>query len=173
MNTWDRLEGETSLAYEWFCRYRDMGPDRSHAKLVHAYGKKLSYKAQIQVWSKRFEWIARAEAYDQYLEGQKRLNLEDEQMKAIREQVQLSNKVMEMLLKHLVLVDSMKITPLQWKGLAEFAVKTKRDALGLADKVEMTGQINVRDENAVRICDEILERTERLLATRGMPDDPA
>lgn len=172
MNTWDRLEGETSLAYEWFCRYRDMGPDRSMTKVVQSCNKGATYKGQLAKWSLKFDWVSRVMAYDQYMEGQKRLNFEDEQMKAIREQVQLSNQVMEVLLRHLVLIDGMRISPLQWKGLAEFAVKTKRDALGFADKVEMTGQIDVRDENAVKICDEILGRTERLLATRGIPDDP-
>ncbi len=40
MKDWEQLQSETQLAYEWFCRYRDMGADRSMAKLVQNYTRK-------------------------------------------------------------------------------------------------------------------------------------
>ena len=33
MEAWDRLENESSKAYEGFCRYRDMGISRSVMKV--------------------------------------------------------------------------------------------------------------------------------------------
>lgn len=170
MSEWDKLENETTLAYEWFCRYRDMGIGRSHANLVRAYGRKDSYKSQIQVWSKKFNWISRSEAYDVYLEEQKRAELENEQVKAAREHIQLADEVMELLLLKLACLRDSDINATQWKGLAEFAVKTKRDALGIAEKHDVSGSIDVNDKIAERISKEFLERTERLLASRGDGD---
>jgi hypothetical protein len=170
MNVWEKQENETPLAYEWFCRYRDMGLARSHANLVHAYGRKKSYKSQIQVWSKKYHWLARAEAYDLYLEDQKRHERENAQLKAAREHEHLADEVMELLLLKLSFLRESDINATQWKHLAEFAVKTKRDALGIAEKHEVSGSIDVQDKTAIRISKEFLERTRRLLALRGEDD---
>ena len=170
MNIWEKLADETSLAYEWFCRYRDMGLERSHANLVQLYGKKKSYKSQLQVWSKKYNWTWRAQAYDLYLENQKRNEMEDEQLKTAREHVHLADEIMELLLLKLSCLRDADINATQWKGLAEFAVKTKRDALGIAEKHDVSGLIDVNDKTATRISKEFLDRTKRLLALRGDGD---
>ncbi|WP_422477221.1 hypothetical protein [Pleomorphochaeta sp. DL1XJH-081] len=170
MDAWEKQEGETALAYEWFCRYRDMGRTRSHAALCHAYGRKESYRSQLQVWSKRNNWVSRVEAYELHLEEQKRHEMESEQVKAAREHIQLADEVMEVLLMKLACLRESDINATQWKNLAEFAVKTKRDALGIAEKHDVSGSIDVNDKTALRISKEFLERTERLLALRGEGD---
>ena len=48
MNDCDKLPKETSIAYEWFCKYRDMGIKRSTAKVVQKYGRKPTYRRHIQ-----------------------------------------------------------------------------------------------------------------------------
>lgn len=84
---WERLEEETSRAYEAFSRYRDLGPLRSFEKLRKSYtdatGKPLyASDRQFTTWSSRFSWVERATAYDDHLE---RIKLLDE-MEAIRKE---------------------------------------------------------------------------------------
>lgn len=58
---WERQDGETAKAYEAFSEYRDMGADRSLAKVGQKLGKS---KAQMEKWSKKYGWVARAEEWD-------------------------------------------------------------------------------------------------------------
>jgi hypothetical protein len=160
---WDKREDESSKAYEWFCRYRDMGPGRSHEKLNQKYAGSRSNKSLTLRWSSKYAWVERAEAYDVYLEGKKRESNEERTIKAAEEQIDLSDRVMEILLRKLPQMEYGEIKPTEWKNLAEFAVKTKRDALGIADKHEVSGEIHVDHEIGRKLSEEMMERTRRLL----------
>lgn len=170
MEIWEKQDKETALAYEWFCRYRDMGPERSLIKVTQKYAKKPNYKVQLGKWSKAYDWMLRVERYDMHLEERKRGELENEQLMAAREHIQLADRVMELLLLKIACLQKDEMNPTQWKGLAEFAVKTKRDALGIAEKHDLSGAIEVTDTTAIRISNEFMNRTKRLLATRGETD---
>jgi len=61
---WDQRPDETNKAYHRFCLYRDMGPDRSLAKLVQKLGKAKNYKVQLENWSVKHDWQDRVKAYD-------------------------------------------------------------------------------------------------------------
>ena len=61
MQPWERQDGETAKAYEAFSEYRDMGAERSLAKVGQKLGKS---KAQMEKWSKKYSWVARAEQWD-------------------------------------------------------------------------------------------------------------
>lgn len=61
MPAWERLEGESSLAYESFCAYRDLGPERSLAKAGIVLKKSVG---TLSIWSMKYQWVARALAYD-------------------------------------------------------------------------------------------------------------
>lgn len=168
---WEKLDAETTLAYEWFCRYRDYGPERSLAKVVQEHGKKKNYVRQLEVWSRRFSWVARATSYDVHIEEKKRLEKEGEQVRAAKEHIRLADSFMEVVWEALPKLRDSEINALQLRSLAEFAVKTKRDALGIAEKHDVSGSIDVNDKVAVRISEEVLEKTKRLLALRGETDE--
>lgn len=72
---WERQKGETRRAYLAFCCYRDLDPrERSQRKAADAYykGKTKVYLGQISVWSSKYNWVKRCEAYDEYLDELKR-----------------------------------------------------------------------------------------------------
>lgn len=161
---WDKREDETGKAYEWFCRYRDMGPVRSHAKLVQKYGKNPTYKSQTELWSRKYGWVERVAAYDDHLESLKREKNEGRILKTVEEHIELADTVMERLLRNLAVLDD--VNPMQWKSLAEFAVKTKRDALGIADRYEISGDVSVDHTTGRRLASELLEKTRHLLGDR-------
>lgn len=58
---WERQEGETAKAFEAFCKYRDMGPDRSLRKVVQALNKNLTTIAE---WSSKYDWVKRVASWD-------------------------------------------------------------------------------------------------------------
>lgn len=63
---WEQREDETQISYEWFCHYRDMGVHRSLEKIRQRYGKNASYLRQLQLWSSKYNWVDRAEAWDKH-----------------------------------------------------------------------------------------------------------
>lgn len=67
--TWERLPDETPKAFIAFHIYRDTEPiNRSIAKCVEAqkYSKATSKIRLWAVWSSKYRWVERVEAYDRY-----------------------------------------------------------------------------------------------------------
>lgn len=58
---WERQPEETAKAYEAFSIYRDMGAERSLAKVGQQLGKS---KKQMEKWSKKYSWVDRVETWD-------------------------------------------------------------------------------------------------------------
>ncbi len=166
MKEWEQLEPETELAYEWFCRYRDMGAERSLTKVIQKYNKKNTYKSQLAKWSTKYNWTTRVSAYDSHIGGQKLIEMENEQLRAAREHIHLADTVMELVLRKLAVLELKDINVNGLKGLAELAVKTKRDALGIAERFDVSGDIDVRQKVSQRIIDEVREINKDLLAIR-------
>lgn len=167
---WDKREDESAKAYEWFCRYRDMGPDRSHDKLHQKYSESTSKKSVTLRWSSKYAWVERAEAYDAHLEAIKRKTNEDRVRKTAEEHIGVADRIMDLALCKLALLEGMEVKPNEVKGLIELSVKMKRDALGVADKHEVSGEIHVDYKVAKKLSDDLLERSRRLLGMDGDDD---
>lgn len=60
------IPGETDKAFEWFCRYRDLGGERTLAKVAQLYGKGTAYIQQLQKWSCKHRWVPRTLSFDQH-----------------------------------------------------------------------------------------------------------
>lgn len=58
---WERQENESAKAYAAFSVYRDMGADRSLAKVGQVVGKSTK---MMEKWSKAHNWVERAEQWD-------------------------------------------------------------------------------------------------------------
>ena len=79
---WDRRPGETTKAYEAFCKYRDMGRERSLSKVA----KELQKSATIMGrWSGQHDWVKRAAKWDDEQDRIEREIAQKEQAKAIRD----------------------------------------------------------------------------------------
>ena len=74
---WERLAGESSVAYEAFLLYRNMNHEpgdkkkRRLASVAEKLGKSLKL---IERWSRTWNWVERARAYDNELQ---RISLEE------------------------------------------------------------------------------------------------
>lgn len=73
---WERRRDEGARAFEAFAYYRDLGPQRSLAKVRQNLGKTPAYLRQIETWSSRHAWVERATRWD---EEQDRLHREAQQ----------------------------------------------------------------------------------------------
>jgi hypothetical protein len=105
--SWERLTGESGLAYAAFCVYRDYGPDRNIRKAVEtalagdggeAGTEKNNVKKRYRMWrawATQFRWRERAADYDQYLERLK----QTEVRKTIEEQGKVHRMVTEKMLQ--------------------------------------------------------------------------
>jgi len=78
VRAFERQDGETVKAFEAFKVYRDLGPERSLAKVAEIrYGKTTSNARQVARWSSRFDWVERAAAWDDYHEMIRREIIEE------------------------------------------------------------------------------------------------
>jgi hypothetical protein len=73
--SYDRQPNETAKAFAAFCIYRDMGVDRSLARTAKDFYPALDSTqkrprniAQIEVWSRSWNWVNRCRDYDRDIE---------------------------------------------------------------------------------------------------------
>lgn len=66
---WERQKKESPQAFEAFSSYRDLGAERSTAKVQRKLCKSLTI---IQRWCKDWNWVERARLYDNSLEQEAR-----------------------------------------------------------------------------------------------------
>lgn len=66
---WERQKGESPQAFEAFSIYRDMGSKRGLRSVAQRLDKSFTL---ISRWSRTWEWVERARAYDNDLERQER-----------------------------------------------------------------------------------------------------
>lgn len=62
--SFDRLEGETTKAYEAFVTYRNLGPKRTIPATVEALNRPEGYARMLYEWSSDWNWGERAEHFD-------------------------------------------------------------------------------------------------------------
>ena len=99
INVWEFLTGiDTTKSYQAFVVYRDLGVRRTFDKLAIAIDKfNESFIKQIKYWSAKSSWVARASAYDGYLEKMAREQLEKIEISSHIDKLQRYRKESEIL----------------------------------------------------------------------------
>ena len=66
---WDRLPDESTKHYELFCFFRDYGPTRSYTSVQKKYsGVEFDLTpSTLRSYGKKFDWVRRAEAFDDHI----------------------------------------------------------------------------------------------------------
>lgn len=97
---WERQPNEGPKPFEAFAIYREMGNERSIAKVAEKLGKS---EALLHRWSSKFEWVARAAAWDAEVDRQ----ASQKQLKDIANaRVRQRKQAVKMQLKALQLLES-------------------------------------------------------------------
>ena len=74
---WERTAGESAKAHEAARVYFEMRASRSLAAVSRRLGKHAS---QIERWSKTYDWVSRAAAFDRYLDAEERKQFAREEL---------------------------------------------------------------------------------------------
>lgn len=129
---WERLPNESSKAYAAFCIYRDLGSERSLdgvRRKLEENGKKVSIKF-LGRWSSKYNWVARAQAYDDYLERKKR----EEKEKAILEMAERHARIavafQQKIVERLRELDPDQLSPSDLAKWLDVATKLERLSRG-------------------------------------------
>lgn len=124
---WDRRRREPARAYEYFRRFRDLGPLRQLDALVdEAAGVR---RATLAEWQRRNDWRDRAAAWDaevHRLEDQRRL----EAIRAMHDVHQRAGRiVLAKALRALEAVPAEEVPPYAAARLLELGARLERDTL--------------------------------------------
>lgn len=138
---WERQTDESVVAFEAFVIYRDMGTERSHAKVCKKVGKNQTL---IGRWSKQHDWVVRVEAWT------------DEQDRLTRDT--LKKGVTSMLKKHVDLAAALQFKAIE--GMKQLLAKD----LSPSDVVKML-ELSVKVERLSR--GEVTEKTENKTEITG------
>lgn len=151
LDPWEKQEHETSKAYAAFCAYRDMGTDRSFAKIIPTvYGqiplsKHSAKRGQLSEWSVKYGWVARVEAYDVYLEAKERKKKEADIVKQAKNHNTVANLALQKAVERIKTIgveDIKELTPKEALEYMKAAVDIGRKSLGVPDQiVELGGEV--------------------------------
>ncbi|MDR2053882.1 MAG: hypothetical protein LBP80_10765 [Treponema sp.] len=141
--SWERLPGESSLAYAAFCAFRDYGPERNIRKAAEGQFNKAELSgARIETaiakryrvwrnWCSQFRWRERAADYDNYTdklkqaEFRKTIEAQGEKHRAV------TGKMLAVVEKKLDLMDPADLTQGTVTEWVETAIRAEREAAGL------------------------------------------
>jgi len=125
---WERQPGETAKAYAAFCVYRDLGPGRSLEKAAQAMGYKS--RKNFSIWHSKYEWVKRAEAYDEYLERRKREEHEKAILEMAERHARLAVAFQQKIAQRIQMIDPNELTPQDLARWLEIATKLERLSRG-------------------------------------------
>ena len=136
---WERQPDETEKAFAAFVEYRDMGADRSHAKVAQKLGKT---KGLIDRWGRTHGWAVRIEAWT------------DEQDRQTREE--LTKGITNMRKNHVDIAKQMLIKSLkalQMIPVEEMSMQDIARAVDIAAKLERLsrGEVTERTEGSTTV----------------------
>jgi hypothetical protein len=160
--SWERLPGESGLAYAAFCAFRDYGPERNIRKAVEGrFRKAEGHNAKVETaiakkyrtwrnWCSAYRWRERAADYDSYADKLKQAEVR----KTIEEQGErhraVTKKMLEVVEKKLDLMNPAELTQGTVTEWVEAAIRAEREAAGLVTANGKTepkqGEINFTPE---------------------------
>ena len=151
--SWERLPGESGLAYAAFCTFRDYGPERNIRKAAVRYADSKTVEKRYRVWRNwcsAYRWRERAADYDNYTDKLKQAELR----KTIEAQGEkhraITGKMLAVVEKKLDLMDPADLTQGAVTEWVETAIRAEREAAGLVTsngKAEpKQGEINFTQE---------------------------
>jgi hypothetical protein len=130
---WERQPKETIQAYEAYSVYRDMGNQRSYAKVARELGKSLSL---IEKWGKMWNWVGRTSQYEYHMD-KVAMDIREETVRTmLKRHIGTSIVLQEKVEAGLKSLKASKMTPMEIVKMFELAVKVEREARGVAGVVD-------------------------------------
>jgi len=168
---WERQKDESNKAYHTFCIYRDMGPNRSLEKTRQKIGKPAGYIRWLHTWSSKYDWVTRAQAYDDYIEKKKREEKEKAILDMAERHAKLAMAFQQRIAQRLQGIDPLELSPSDMAKWLDIATKLERLSRGEPTEIgkqEVQGQVTQRYEYDITHRVEQYADIYRQLARRGV-----
>lgn len=133
---WERLVNESAKSFEAFVRYRDMGPDRSLARVAKELGKSTTL---IERWSARDAWVVRVEAWEVEQDRLWRQQQIASRREVGKRHLRIANAMQGRLVDALARLDVATLAPRDIAYWLEVSAKVQRQAIGQGDQLAVTG----------------------------------
>lgn len=130
VDIFEKQSQESIKRYNAFCVYRDLGPYRSIFAVTQNDTIRTPLRA-LKRWSVECRWVERAEAYDLYLEKQRRKTNEEQIKRMNTRHAQMSVAFQGKIADRLNTIDTNELQPLDLTRMLKLAVEIERDARGL------------------------------------------
>ena len=167
---WERQNDEGSKAYAAFCVYRDLGPERSLEKVRQNLDKPRTRK-WLGDWSVKYNWVERAQAYDDYIERKKREEKEKAILEMAERHAKLAMAFQQRVAQRLQEIDPAELSPADMARWLDIATRLERLSRGEPTEIgkqEMQGQVTQRYEYDITQRIEQYADVYRQLARRGV-----
>ena len=171
---WERQPEETPDAWAAFVQYRDMGSNRSTAKVAQALGKT---KTIMDRWSSKHAWVRRCLAWDNEQDRQWREEQTAARKRMAERQAATAAAAQNKIAQFIVDLDPTRLTPTEAARWYEVAVKVERQARGEPDRVEVSGPgagpIQIESMSPEDVMHRLAEIKAEIAATLGESDGVA
>jgi hypothetical protein len=141
---WERRDDETAKNFHAFRAYRDQPASHRSIANVPAIIKKIpKYCHILEKWSQKFDWVARAKAWDDHLDSIKVKSVEDEVAEMNKRHIQIAMLMQQKGVKLLKKLDDAEYTsPSNVATMLKSAIEIERSARGAAsDDGELSNNI--------------------------------
>ena len=98
---WSQQEKESAKSYRAFQIYRDMGADRSTAKVAQELGNE---KSLIDRWSSKHDWSGRVRAWDEFIAEQEMDEIVEQRKELIRKVNKAASRMVDFVLDSIELM---------------------------------------------------------------------
>jgi hypothetical protein len=168
---WERLHGESTQAFEAFVLYRDMGADRSLARVAKQLGKSTTI---VERWSARDSWVTRVAAWEDEQDRLWRQQQINSRREVGKRHLRIANAMQGKLVDALARLDVSTMTAADISRWLEVSAKVQRQAIGLGDHQVHTGPEGGPIELASLSPDEARARLQEVSAEiqRRLSDNP-
>lgn len=149
---WERQRHESHQAFQAFAAYRDMGTDRSTAKVAQRLGKS---KTLMDRWSSRWAWVSRAQAWDAELDRQNRQAQEQARRDMAERHAKEAMLLQQKILARLERLKPEELSPADLARWLDVAVKVERLSRGEPAEVvksQVDGQVRTNGDLFSRIA---------------------
>ena len=155
---WERQDGETAQAFQAFAEYRDMGAERSLAKVAQKLGKS---KPLMERWSSRWHWGIRVDAWDDEMDRRSCRELQKGIADMRKNHVDIAKAMLVKALQALQRIPVDEMTPQDIAKMVDVAAKLERISRGEAtERTEGTqtiaGEVSFNAIDLSKVSDEEL-----------------
>lgn len=162
---WERQENESPQAFEAFAEYRNMGNDRSLAKVAERLGKSTPL---MERWSRTHRWVARVEAWTDEQDRQTRENLSKGVTAMRKNHADIATAMLVKAAKALQRLPAEEMAPRDIATLVDVAAKLERLSRGEATertegRNEIRGRVTVASDPYEGLTTEELRKLVQLV----------